>query len=171
MMDQANMGPTKCKTDALSRETTLAEGQVEELLNTTPTNSQTKTPPSPPSPQPSSDSENINNTDGDHQPYAHPSDPGAHKPPGAAGYAHLAEFMTATQYGMVRKHKDLSLLDLLYRQAEIHALRAEWEAAVAADGDGERRVWDYHWGAMARGPRWEVWQRLRGRLGEYCALG
>lgn len=61
----------------------------------------------------------------------------------------------------MRKYKDLSLLNLLYLQAEISELRKEWEEEVAADavatghvhadGDGERRLWDYHWAAMASG--------------------
>lgn len=31
------------------------------------------------------------------------------RPPGPAGYAHLAQFMTKTQHGMVRRYKELSL--------------------------------------------------------------
>lgn len=183
------------RTDALSRETTLAEGQVEDMHDTAAT---TDGGTHQPSISPSSHDANADpENDAPDEPY-HPSDPGAHKPPGAAGYEHLAEFMAETQTGMVRKYKDLSMLNLLYLQAEIHELRKEWNQEVAADAraglddsgrevegegeeeehpPGERRVWDYHWAAMAAGRerglggrRWEVWLRMRRVLGEYCGL-
>lgn len=179
------MDPTKCtKIDALSRETTLAEGQVDDMPNTAAaTNDEHHHSSSP-----ASDDDEGDGDDDLHEP-SHPSEPGAYKPPGAAGYAHLAEFMTETQLGMVRKYKDLSLMNLLYLQAEIHQLRKEWDEEVQQDsraglneperegevhGPGERRLWDYHWAAMAEGKkrglegkRWEVWGRLKKVLHEY----
>lgn len=103
------------------------------------------------------------------------------QPRGPAGYAHLAEFMTKTQHSMVRRYQELSLQNLLYLQAEIHMLKTDLDKETAADsrapGECERSVWDYHWWSLATSPargigegrRWDLWTRLRGRLGEYCA--
>lgn len=126
---------------------------------------------------------NENTTEGqvqNHSSEANDSPKPDSKPRGRAGYAHLADFMSKTQLGMVRKYKDLSLLNLLYLQAEIYQLRRDWEAEVAADArdtQTERRLWDYHWWAMANGRskglggrRWEIWLKLRSRLYEYCTL-
>lgn len=98
---------------------------------------------------------------------------------GPAGYAHLAEFMTATHRGMVRRYKEISLMNLLYLQAEIHHLKTELKAETEADArqeGGERLIWDYHWFTLASsgerdvagGRRWQLWLNLRGKLYEYC---
>lgn len=146
----------KPKLDVLSRQTSVGEGQMEKLPSTeeqTPSNS------------------NESND--------RPTGPTS-EPRGPAGYAHLAWFMNKTQLGMVRKYKELSLLNLLYLQAEIHQLRTDWEFIVAADArdtETQRSKWDFHWWAMANGgangfgsQRWEAWLKLRERLYEYCTL-
>lgn len=154
--DDANSKP-----DVLSRETTLGDGQVEKIPS--------KDEPIP-GPPPNDE------TDNDHHPGSNHNEP----PRGRAGYTHLAQTMTQTQLGMVRKYKELSLLNLLYLQAEIHQLQTDWEYQVAADArpeaDPRRRQWDYHWWAMVDGEaqglggqRWEAWLKLRERLYEYCA--
>lgn len=151
------------KPDVLSRETTLGDGQVEKL----PSKDE-------PIPEPTPNDDEANNAQ-------RRSGPNVSEPPrGRAGYTHLAQTMTQTQLGMVRKYKELSLLNLLYLQAEIHQLQTDWEYQVAADArpdaDPRRRQWDYHWWAMVDGraqglggQRWEAWLKLRERLYEYCA--
>lgn len=154
--DDANTKP-----DVLSRETTLGDGQVEKIHST-----DEPIPGPPPN----------NEANSDHSSGSNHNEP----PRGRAGYTHLAQTMTQTQLGMVRKYKELSLLNLLYLQAEIHQLQTDWEYQVAADArpdaDPRRRQWDYHWWAMVDGEaqglggqRWEAWLKLRERLYEYCA--
>lgn len=97
---------------------------------------------------------------------------------GSSGYAHLAKFMINTQHSMIRRHKELSLMNLLYLQAEIHQLKSELDKETAADaadrGFTERGSWDHHWFSLATsgergtGERWELWLKLRRRLYEYC---
>lgn len=74
-----------------------------------------------------------------------PNGPGL--PRGPAGYAYLAEFMTKTQHSMIRRYKELSLMNLLYLQAEIQQLKANLDKETAADAmdkeSVERRYWDY----------------------------
>lgn len=105
---------------------------------------------------------------------------GPRRPRGPAGYAHLAESMTKTQHSIVRRYQQLSLQNLLYLQAEIHQLKVELDKETKADSEekqGERTIWDFHWWLLATSPargvgggrRWDLWIRLRGRLGEYCA--
>lgn len=93
------------------------------------------------------------------------------------GYAHLAEFMTKTRHGMMRRFKDLSTQNLLYLQAELYQLRFELDREAAADAQfsrtDERSNWDFHWNLLAtsgqRGcdKRWKIWLKLRERLYEY----
>lgn len=149
------MNDTACpKHDVLSRETSNGEGQMEKVPST-----EEQAP------------ENLGEASD------HP-EPERSEPRGQAGYAYLAWFMNKTQLGMVRRYKELSLLNLLYLQAEIHQLRTDWESIVAADArdtDTQRSQWDFHWWAMANGQanglggqRWEAWLKLRERLYEYC---
>lgn len=145
---------TTPKPDVLSRETSVGEGQMEKMPST-----EEQTP---------GNSNEVNGITEDQD----------ESPRGVAGYAHLAEFMSKTQLGMVRKYKELSMLNLLYLQAEIHDCRTEWEFRVASDArdtETARGMWDYHWWAMSNGEasglggqRWEAWLKLRGRLYEYC---
>lgn len=103
---------------------------------------------------------------------------GSEQPRGPAGYAHLAEFMISTKHSMARRYKKLSLMNLLYLQAEIHHLSAALDKETAADAldrdSVERRYWDYHWlslatsGSRGAGRRWDLWLDLRKRLYEYC---
>ncbi|KAJ0123666.1 hypothetical protein J7T55_012132 [Diaporthe amygdali] len=93
------------------------------------------------------------------------------------GYAHLAEFMTKTRHGMMRRFKDLSTQNLLYLQAELYQLKFELDREAAADAQfprsDERSNWDFHWNLLAtsgqRGcdKRWKIWLKLRERLYEY----
>lgn len=155
---------TNPKADVLSRATTLGDGQVEKLPSTDEHN-----------PGPSFSSSPSSNEAQNHHPSRSDSEPR-----GRAGYTHLAQTMTQTQLGMVRKYKELSLLNLLYLQAEIHQLQTDWEYQVTADAKPDahprRRQWDYHWWAMVDGKaqglgghRWEAWSKLREKLYEYCA--
>ncbi|KAK7731094.1 hypothetical protein SLS53_008812 [Cytospora paraplurivora] len=99
------------------------------------------------------------------------------KPPPTRGYAHLAEFMTKTHHGMMRRFKDLSTLNLLYLQAELYQLKYELDRETAKDMrcpvNDERQGWDYHWRLLATsglrtdGKRWKIWLRLREKLYEY----
>lgn len=76
-------------------------------------------------------------------------------------------------------YKELSLVNLLYLQAETHQLKAELDKETASDAmekrDRGKRYWDYHWFILATsahrgvGKRWQIWLRLRERLYEYCA--
>lgn len=105
-----------------------------------------------------------------------PNGPGQTR--GCSGYAHLAEFMIKTQHSMIRRHKELSLMNLLYLQAEIHQLKSELDEETAEDAadreTAERGRWDYHWFSLATsgergmGERWGLWLKLRRRLHEYC---
>ncbi|KUI62585.1 hypothetical protein VP1G_09710 [Cytospora mali] len=93
------------------------------------------------------------------------------------GYAHLAEFMTKTHHGMMRRFRDLSTLNLLYLQAELYQLKSELDRETCADmrcpSNDERSNWDYHWrllatsGLRTEGKRWKIWLKLRERLYEY----
>lgn len=95
------------------------------------------------------------------------------------GYAQLAEFMTKTRHGMMRRFKDLSTQNLLYLQAELYQLRFELDRETAADAQyprtDERSNWDYHWRLLATSgqrpevddKRWKTWLKLRERLYEY----
>lgn len=95
------------------------------------------------------------------------------------GYAQLAEFMTKTHHGMMRRFKDLSTQNLLYLQAELYQLRFELDRETAADAQyprtDERSNWDYHWRLLATSgqrpevgdKRWKTWLKLRERLYEY----
>lgn len=99
------------------------------------------------------------------------------KPPPTHGYAHLAEFMTKTHHGMMRRFRDLSTLNLLYLQAELYQLKYELDRETAKDMrcpvNDERQNWDYHWRLLATsglrtdGKRWKIWLRLREKLYEY----
>lgn len=158
------------KPDVLSRETTLGDGQVEKLPST-----------DEPIPGPGLNNDDDDDDDDEASNAHRRSGSNDGEPPrGRAGYTHLAQTMTQTQLGMVRKYKELSLLNLLYLQAEIHQLQTDWEYQVAADArpdaDPRRRQWDYHWWAMVDGraqglggQRWEAWLKLREKLYEYCA--
>jgi hypothetical protein len=105
------------------------------------------------------------------------SQDGGNRPQPTRGYAHLAEFMTKTHHGMMRRFRDLSTLNLLYLQAELYQLKYELDRETAADmrcpGNNERSDWDYHWrllatsGLRTEGKRWKIWLRLRERLYEY----
>ncbi|KUI64123.1 hypothetical protein VM1G_10914 [Cytospora mali] len=98
-------------------------------------------------------------------------------PPSTRGYAHLAEFMTKTHHGMMRRFRDLSTLNLLYLQAELYQLKYELDRETRADmrcpRNDERSDWDFHWRLLATsglrtdGKRWEIWLKLRERLYEY----
>ncbi|KAJ4386161.1 hypothetical protein N0V93_009054 [Gnomoniopsis smithogilvyi] len=137
---------TDPKLNVLSRETSVGEGQMEKV--------------------PSTNQEIPGTTS---EPQDHPTEHN-NEPRGRAGYAHLAWFMSKTQLGMVRKYKELSLLNLLYLQAEIHQLRTDWECIVADDArdtETQRGQWDFHWWAMANGEangfggqRWEKHERI-----------
>lgn len=95
------------------------------------------------------------------------------------GYAQLAEFMTKTHHGMMRRFKDLSTQNLLYLQAELYQLQFELDGEVTADAQyprtNERSNWDYHWRLLATSgqrpgvddKRWKTWLKLRERLYEY----
>ncbi|KAK7715210.1 hypothetical protein SLS64_003908 [Diaporthe eres] len=95
------------------------------------------------------------------------------------GYAQLAEFMTKTHHGMMRRFKDLSTQNLLYLQAELYQLRFELDKETAADAryprTDERSNWDFHWRLLATSgqrqgiddKRWRTWLKLRERLYEY----
>lgn len=95
------------------------------------------------------------------------------------GYAQLAEFMTKTHHGMMRRFKDLSTQNLLYLQAELYQLRFELDRETAADAQyprtDERSNWDFHWRLLATSgqrpgiddKRWRTWLKLRERLYEY----
>lgn len=95
------------------------------------------------------------------------------------GYAQLAEFMTKTHHGMIRRFKDLSTQNLLYLQAELYQLRFELDRETAADSQcphtDERSRWDYHWRLLATSgqrpgvddKRWKTWLKMRERLYEY----
>lgn len=98
------------------------------------------------------------------------------------GYAHLAEFMSKTRHGMIRRYKDLSILNLLYLQAELYQLKFELDRETEADAkcpeDDERSDWDYHWrllatsGQRTEGKRWQIWLKIREKMYEYreCAV-
>lgn len=93
------------------------------------------------------------------------------------GYAHLAEFMSKTRHGMIRRYKDMSILNLLYLQAELYQLKFELDRETAADvqcpEDDERSDWDYHWRLLAtsgqrnEGKRWKIWLKIREKMYEY----
>ena len=95
------------------------------------------------------------------------------------GYAQLAEFMTKTRHGMLRRFKDLSTQNLLYLQAELYQLRFELDREATADAQcqrtDERSNWDFHWRLLATSgqrpgvddKRWKTWLKLRERLYEY----
>ena len=105
------------------------------------------------------------------------TDPGMARP--TRGYAQLAEFMTKTHHGMIRRFKDLSTQNLLYLQAEMYQLRFELDREAAADAQcpraDERSNWDFHWRLLATSgqrpgvddKRWKTWLKLRERLYEY----
>lgn len=108
-----------------------------------------------------------------------PTSNGPEIPQPTRGYAQLAEFMTKTRHGMMRKFKDLSTQNLLYLQAELYQLRFELDRETAADAQcqrtDERSNWDFHWRLLATSgqrpgiddKRWKTWLKLRERLYEY----
>lgn len=108
-----------------------------------------------------------------------PTSTSLEKPQPTRGYAQLAEFMTKTRHGMIRRFKDLSTQNLLYLQAEIYQLRFELDRETAADAQyprtDERSNWDYHWRLLATSgqrpgvddKRWKTWLKLRESLYEY----
>lgn len=108
-----------------------------------------------------------------------PTSTSAEMPRPTRGYAQLAEFMTKTHHGMIRRFKDLSTQNLLYLQAELYQLRFELDRETAADAQcppaDERSKWDYHWRLLATSgqrpgvddKRWKTWLKMRERLYEY----
>ncbi|KAF3760006.1 hypothetical protein M406DRAFT_335217 [Cryphonectria parasitica EP155] len=84
--------------------------------------------------------------------------------------SYCALFMVQTQYGMVRRYKELSVMNLLYLQAQIHSLKTQLDQEIAADAasvdNTERPLWNYHWlslatsGTRGDGKRWKIWLEL-----------
>lgn len=152
--------------EELERETTLVEGQPDRRTPGTTSEEET--------------GDELSSSDGEAQEEEEDRPNGPNHPRGSAGYAHLSEFMTKTEHSMIRRYKELSLMNLLYLQAEIHHLKAELDVETAADAldreSCERRYWDFHWASLStsgdrgEGRRWEIWSKLREKLYEYCAL-
>lgn len=164
-----NMHARTAHGEELERETTLVEGQPDrhELAAETTNDAESS--------DGSSSSDGEEEEEGEGEDRSNSADP----PRGPAGYAHLAEFMIKTEHSMVRRYRELSLMNLLYLQAEIHHLKTKLDTETAADAKDkrsyERRYWDFHWATLAtsgnrgNGRRWEIWLKLRERLYEYCA--
>ena len=94
-----------------------------------------------------------------------------------SGYLKLSSFMVDKQYAIFRKFKILANRDLLYLQAELAHLEAEY--SVLSDRDrsteGEEELYDTNWyllssseGREHDGQQWEKALQIREKLREYC---
>lgn len=94
------------------------------------------------------------------------------------GYDKFATFMAGKDYPIFRKFKSAAFRDLLYRQAELAALEAEYADISLRNKNmkGDERLYDGNWELLSNsgcssgdGEQWEKALEIRRKLGEYCA--
>lgn len=105
-----------------------------------------------------------------------------HVPGRPDGYGRLAGLMgIAPEMAIVRRFGDLSMLDILHRQAELHELAITFRSYQKEDkesGHPDRQRYDLDWDALQRsvddaapdgndGAQWETALELRQKLKEY----
>jgi len=93
------------------------------------------------------------------------------------GYHKLSRFMVDEQYAIFRQFKLLANRDLLYLQAELAHLEAEFSELAERDRstEGEQELYDANWyllssskGREQDGQQWEKALLIRTKLREYC---
>jgi len=109
------------------------------------------------------------------------SSPGAHQ--GLKGYQALGNLMGGyPDTAIFRRFRNAGALDLLYRQAELQKLIANWAHIASADqgsGDHPRDQFDLNFDLLyqaenwetndrALGAQWRAWLKISDKLGEYC---
>jgi hypothetical protein len=93
------------------------------------------------------------------------------------GYQKLSGFMVDEQYAIFRKFRLLANRDLLYLQAELAQLEAEFADLSDRDRktEGEQELYDANWYLLSTsknrendGHQWEKALEIRTKLREYC---
>jgi hypothetical protein len=94
------------------------------------------------------------------------------------GYQKLSRFMVDEQYAIFRKFRLLANRDLLYLQAELAQLEAEFSDLSDRDRktEGEQELYDANWYLLSTsknrendGQQWEKALEIRKKLREYCS--
>jgi hypothetical protein len=94
------------------------------------------------------------------------------------GYHKLSRFMVDDQYAIFRKFRLLANRDLLYLQAELAHLEAEFSDLSNRDQKtkGEQELYDANWYLLSTsvnrghdGQQWEKALQIRKKLREYCS--
>ena len=94
-----------------------------------------------------------------------------------AGYHKLSKFMVDEKYAIFRQFKILANRDLLYLQAELAHLEAEFSSLADRDRntEGEQELYDANWYLLSSsknreqdGEQWEKAMQIRLKLREYC---
>jgi hypothetical protein len=94
------------------------------------------------------------------------------------GYHKLSRFMVDEQYAIFRKFRLLANRDLLYLQAELAHLEAEFSDLSDRDRkiEGEQELYDANWELISTsksrgydGHQWEKALQIRMKLREYCS--
>ena len=94
-----------------------------------------------------------------------------------AGYIKLATFMTQKHHTIVRKYEHLAVRDLLYLQAELCHLNAEYATICQRDASeqDERQYYNREWWHLRSsesrgfgGEQWILASEIRAKLREYC---
>jgi hypothetical protein len=94
------------------------------------------------------------------------------------GYQKLSRFMVDEQYAIFRKFRVLANRDLLYLQAELAQLEAEFAGLSDRDRktEGEHELYDANWYLLSTsknrendGQQWEKALEIRKKLKEYCS--
>lgn len=95
-----------------------------------------------------------------------------------AGYHKLSRFMVDEQYAIFRKFRLLANRDLLYLQAELAHLEAEFSDLSDRDRkmEGEQELYNANWELLSTsklrgydGQQWEKALQIRKKLREYCS--
>jgi hypothetical protein len=93
------------------------------------------------------------------------------------GYEKLAKFMSDRDHVVIKKYRELAILDLLYLQAELCEIQynlANQQKIDARETD-ERQYHDREWWCLQSaaerglgGKQWGLVLTMRGKLKEYC---
>jgi hypothetical protein len=97
------------------------------------------------------------------------------------GYNKLSKFMATENYPIFRQFQDTAARDLLYLQAELVHLEAEYQKVSKFDrefgNDDERHMYAFEWWHLSQsenrgqgGEQWALALDIRKKLREYCIL-
>lgn len=96
-----------------------------------------------------------------------------------AGYTRLAEFMVDKKHEIVKVFQSAALRDLLFLQAELIQLEADYDEISRADREagGEFSMYDGNWRLLSTskvrvngGKQWDKALEIREKLREYCSM-